>query len=260
MPVTSRPLKWISRCAHSNKYEGGGECSNRWKWPERTDDETNSVVVVLLTCGESNGYWSLNLNCNWNFSPSYNVPGAPSMSMRILFDGPTSIRVQKGDSFDLPAHVRTIIDHSSKPMTMKTRPERAKERWCWLTCPAWDFLSRVSTLSLTVFEPNRTRTRGTVWWKRRRSSTYCHDENRLAVCWRSIKKWSSSKKQSIVVINSDHSFLFWKVISSSFVQKHEKKTETKILAIISLWFERHRLEMWGHIIHFRSGDCSTHWK
>jgi hypothetical protein len=38
-----------------------------------------------FTCGESKGYWSENLNSNWNFSPSYNVPGAPSMSIRILF-------------------------------------------------------------------------------------------------------------------------------------------------------------------------------
>ena len=37
-----------------------------------------------LTCGESKGYLGLNLNCNWNFSPSYSVPVAPSRSTNHL--------------------------------------------------------------------------------------------------------------------------------------------------------------------------------
>ena len=41
---------------------------------------------IVFTWGESNGYWSENLNNSWNFSPSYNVPDAPSMSIRILKD------------------------------------------------------------------------------------------------------------------------------------------------------------------------------
>lgn len=40
-------------------------------------------VLVFLnsnnTSGESNGYLLLNLNCNWNLSPSYKVPEAPSI-------------------------------------------------------------------------------------------------------------------------------------------------------------------------------------
>lgn len=38
-----------------------------------------------ITWGESNGYWSENLNSNWKFSPENNVSGAPSMSIRILW-------------------------------------------------------------------------------------------------------------------------------------------------------------------------------
>lgn len=33
----------------------------------------------LPTSGESKGYLLLNLNCNWNCSPSYSVPDTPSM-------------------------------------------------------------------------------------------------------------------------------------------------------------------------------------
>lgn len=36
--------------------------------------------LFLLTWGESKGYRLLNLKSSWNFSPSYSVPGAPSMS------------------------------------------------------------------------------------------------------------------------------------------------------------------------------------
>ena len=33
------------------------------------------------TCGESKGYFELNLNCKTNSSPSYNVPSGPLMWM-----------------------------------------------------------------------------------------------------------------------------------------------------------------------------------
>ena len=39
---------------------------------------------INVTSGESNGYRELNLNCNWNFSPSYNVPEATSISTTHL--------------------------------------------------------------------------------------------------------------------------------------------------------------------------------
>ena len=33
----------------------------------------------VQTCGESNGYLELNLNCSMNFSPSYKVLSGPSI-------------------------------------------------------------------------------------------------------------------------------------------------------------------------------------
>lgn len=38
------------------------------------------LELFVLTWGESKGYRLLNLKSSWNFSPSYSVPGAPSMS------------------------------------------------------------------------------------------------------------------------------------------------------------------------------------
>ena len=48
----------------------GEEQKKKWREGGRTK-------VDVQTCGESNGYLVLNLNCRMNCSPSYKVPSGP---------------------------------------------------------------------------------------------------------------------------------------------------------------------------------------
>lgn len=57
----------------------------------KTNQVNTGPEFFVLTWGESKGYRLLNLKSSWNFSPSYSVPGAPSMSTIHLKRKATSL-------------------------------------------------------------------------------------------------------------------------------------------------------------------------
>lgn len=104
-----------------------------------------------ITCGESNGYWSENLNKSWNFSPSYNVPGAPSISIRILTK-PMHNMINDERQKCLLSHIGKIIHNLT----------RRKPKWNVYsknkpTCPELDFPLAIWVLSSDVFERDQTK-------------------------------------------------------------------------------------------------------
>lgn len=209
MLVTNHRSRSINRCVHSNKYEDEEECSNRWMWPKNKIEKcSNFLFLFSFTCGESNGYWSVNLNCNWNFSPSYNVPGAPSMSIRILFDWKN---VNSNEKFllNLPTHIRTVVDDASKTIV-----EKMKKTTFWQTyIPGVGFSVKSFNSFVRRFrtKSNWKRKSKTQNWifNREKSMTYGHDVN-FFVEIRSNQSFHLENSR-VFFIDSDHSFVFfWK--------------------------------------------------
>lgn len=60
---------------------------DRHMWPLLyTWGFTGMLGPINVTSGDSNGYWGLNLNCNWKCSPAYRDFSAPSISTIHLIE------------------------------------------------------------------------------------------------------------------------------------------------------------------------------
>ena len=129
MPETSHRLESTGRYVHWNKCADVEECSSRWTSPEdQTEVSFHRTNKTSPTWGESNGYWSVNLKRSWNFSPSYSVPGAPSISMRILRRRHHWSSSSRCICDVLLAHVWPIIDHSTVVHRRKNRKRSSIRR------------------------------------------------------------------------------------------------------------------------------------